>query len=292
MAELYTGERISRLVIVDASQFWDPLFGMTEQRIAAWAEKIQKLGSQKLRGRDGRELRFPLLVAIEECESLLRQRGERDGSGHLFDRPLALLLQKIESLESALDVPIIFIATSNRPDLADAAALRRLGMRQVIFGSLCADEARAVLEKKTAEPMKLFDEETRGRDAARDALVRAVLGYLYGPVPRQPLAEVRLGNSERRVLNRRDVVTPAVIEEAVSAAVDRSLRKSRRAGRLVGLDAADVIGALERHFTSLARNLRPHNLAEHAADWFERERPMVMEVVPLTNGRRHVPLVA
>lgn len=285
MVEEYTGQRTSRLVIVDASQFWTPYFGETEQRISKWAEKLQKLGSRKLRSQDGRELQIPLIVALEECEALLRSRGESQGSGHLFDRPLALLLQKTESLESALQVPIIWIATSNRADLADAAALRRLGMRQVVFGSLEAHETLSVLTKKVPEGMKIRG---AGRDssAAREALLRKVVGYLYGPEPKQGIAEVRLGNSERRTLNRSDVVTPAVIEESISSAVDRCLRESNKAGRLLGLDADDVIAFLHRHFVNLARTLRPYNLAEHAADWYEQERIQVSDVIPLVDLMR------
>jgi len=280
-----TGQRSSRLVIVDASQFWASLFGETEQRIARWAKKLESLGSRVLKDRDGKDVHFPVVVALEECESFLRSRGDMQGSGHLFDRPLSLFLQKTESLENALQVGIIWIATSNRPDLADSAALRRVGMRQVCFGSLRANEAMAVLKKKVPETMKI-QRHSRGDGDPRESLLRRVIAYLYGPEPKQPLAEVRLGNSERRVLNRSDVVTPAVLEEAVSSAVDRCLRKSHLAGKLLGLDVADVIGNLHRHFCSLARTLRPHNLAEHATEWFERERPMVTDIVPLINDRR------
>jgi hypothetical protein len=290
MVEEYSGERTSRLVIVDASQFWDPHFGVTERRIVRWAEQIQQLGARQLQASNGRSLRVPLIIALEECEALLRSRGDSQGSGHLFDRPLALLLQKTESLENSLRAPIIWIMSSNRPDLADAAALRRMGMRQITFGSLRASEAVAVLHTKLPASMPIFGAGGND-DERRTALIRSVIGYLYGPEPNQAIAEVRLGNSERRLLNRADIVTPAVIDEAVSGAADRCLRKSHRKGDLLGLDTADVIGFLDRHFANVARNLRPHNVAEYAADWFERERPTIVDVVPLANRRHPVPLL-
>jgi hypothetical protein len=290
LVEEFTGERTSRLVIADASQFWSPLFGATEQRIVSWTKRLENLGARPLRDRHGRELQVPLIVAIEECEALLRSRGDTQGSGHLFDRPLSLLLQKTESLESALKIPIIWICSSNRPDLADSAALRRLGMRQIVFGSLRASEAAAVLKTKIS-PSMFSDSDSSGVEQLRNELVRNVIGYLYGPEPKQAIAEIRLGNSERRMLNRADVVTPAVIEEAVSGAVDRGLRKSQRAGRLLSLDGLDVIGCLDRHFASVARNLRPHNVAEYATEWFERERPTIVDVVPLVDRRRPVPFL-
>jgi hypothetical protein len=207
-----------------------------------------------------------------------------DASSHLFDRPLALLLQKTESVENALGVPIVWIATSNRGDLVDAAALRRLGMRQVLFHTLRAAEALAVLQKKV--PAKMPVHARRGQPDAREALFRQVLGYLYGPEPRQAIAEVHLSSSQRRPLNRSDVVTPALLEEAVSYAVDRCLRRSSDAGRLLGLDSDDVVSFLHRHFANLARTLRPHNLAEHCPEWFARENLHVVNVVPMHDEHR------
>ncbi len=284
LVEQTTGQRSSRLVMVDASQFWTPYFGETEQRIAAWAEKLQKLGERTLKRRDGSLLRFPLIVVLEECEALLRSRSEHQASSHLFDRPLALMLQKTESLENALQVPIIWIATSNRPDLADPAALRRIGMRPVTFGTLTAHQARSVLEKKVPFDMPIRGDEPQ--DRAREALLNETLGYLYGPQPRQAIVEVRFANSDRRTLDRAEVVTPAVLEEAVSAAVDRCLRRSHKTDRLLGLDADDIIGFLHRHFGSLAKTLRPHNVGEHCPEWFSAESLQVTSVTPLIDRVR------
>ena len=46
--EALTGVRTSRLVMLDASNFWCPYFGETEQRIARWAAKLEQLGSRAL----------------------------------------------------------------------------------------------------------------------------------------------------------------------------------------------------------------------------------------------------
>jgi hypothetical protein len=283
--EAMTGQRSSRVVICDASQFWHPLFGETEARISAWAAKLEKLGKLALRSRDGSELHFPLLVVLEECEALLRVRGDQSGSGHLFDRPLALILQKTESLEATLQVPIIWVATTNRADLADPAALRRLGMRRVVFGNLCIDEAYRVLETKVPDDMPI-------RGSGRDALLRSVLGYLYGPEPKQGLADVRMASSETRVLNRCDLVTPAVLEEAISWGIDAALRASLSAGELQGLDAADVVGFLDRHYHALARTLTRFNLPAHCPEWFEHSAQEIATVTPLGRPvRRTVPVL-
>jgi hypothetical protein len=113
-----------------------------------------------------------------------------------------------------------------------------------------------------------------------------VLGYLYGPMPPQPLAEVQFVNSQRRTLMRMDVVTPAVLEEALSAAIDQCLMRSLEAGELLGIDADDIIGFLHRHFNGLAHMLRPHNVAEHCPEWFAENSVSVSNVVPLASRSR------
>ncbi len=285
VTEEVTGQRSSRIVMVDASQFWSPLFGQTEQRIAEWADKLSRLGARQVCDKQGQPVRLPLIIVLEECESLMRARGEQS-SGHLFDRPLALILQKTQSLENALRVPIIWIATTNRPDLVDPAALRRIGMRQVTFSTLSVAEAREVLLTKFDPSIPIAGEKTNDNEQARMAAVQRILGYLYGPEPKQAIAEVQFANSETRHLNRSDLVTPALLEEAVSMGIDQSLFKSRRAGRLVGMDVHDVLEFLHRHFAHMARTVRSHNVAEHCPEWFTDDSRFVNRVVPLLRRNR------
>ena len=286
LVEAYTGQRTSRMFMCDASQFWSPYFGETEQRINRWAEKVQNLGCRRLRGRDGRDVLLPLLGVIEECEALFRSRGESQSSGHLFDRVLSLLLQKFESIEGALRVPIVWICSTNRPDLVDSAALRRIGMRKICFGGLSASGAKSVLLKKISDQLPLRQADGRTNIQAREALVSKVIGYLYGPEPKQAMADVTFGNGQHRMLNRSDVVTPAILEEAISSGIDRCLTKSRQAGELLGLDADDVVAFLHRHFNSLAGIFTEHNIMEHCPEWFADDSVRVTNVKPVAQRRR------
>lgn len=279
-----TGQRLSRLVVVDAGDFYSPMFGTTESKIKTFFERINILASQTVRTRDGREIRLPLIVAMEECESLLRARGEQGGSSHLFDRPLSMILARISSLGRELNTPIYFVASSNRPDLLDSAAKRRIGMRHEVLGSLTAGQAAAVLETKLTVTMAYRD---GGGEEARAALINQVLNFLYtGDDAEQGVAEVRLLDSNRRTLCRRHMVTGSMLEEAVSFAVDECLRQSQDAGRLLGIDAAGVIRSLQNQYISLANTLRPQNLPEHCPQWFAEEPLRVEHVRPLVSRNR------
>jgi hypothetical protein len=283
--EELTGERVSRLVLCDASTFYSPWFGETEAKIRAWFERLHRLGSVVLRTRDGREVRVPLLIVLEEVEALFRSRGEFGGSSHLFDRPLALLLQLLDSLTDTLDVPLLFCSTTNRPDLLDAAGRRRLGVRQILFGTLTAPQAASVLAKKVPPDLPLRGGD-RDPERARAALLGQVLSYLYGGDPEQGVAEVRLVSGERRTLCRRDLVTGAMLEQATSTAIDECFRHSAEAGELLGLDGDGILRSLQEQFATLAATLRPHNLREHCPEWFSEEMIRVEAVVPLARQRR------
>lgn len=267
LVEQVSGKRQSRVFICDASQFWSPYFGETEQKINSWAKKIAKLGSQKVIDRDGQEVAMPILGVIEECEALFRSRGgDQHASGHLFDRVLSLLLQKLESAESALGVPIVWVCSTNRPDLIDAAAMRRIGMRKAIFGNLTAEAASAVMLTKTVD--------LQVKDIGAE-----VIYYLYGSEEGQALAKVSFqGQFKDRMLHRRDLVTPAILEDAVSSAVDQCLTKSREAKKLQKVSAADVIEFLDKHFQHLSRTITAENLPDHCPEWFAEDANPVASV--------------
>ena len=280
-----TGERTSPLITVDANSFYSPLFGSTENKIHSFFERLRKLGARELTTKDGDVVMRPLIVVLEECEALLRARGEMGGSGHLFDRPLSLILQKISSLGNDLHVPVYFVATTNRPDLLDAAARRRIGMRHVILGTLTAPGAASVLETKLLPGMKY-----RGNgspDSMKEDLINQVVNYLYaGDDAEQGVAEIRFLDNNRRLLCRRNLVTGAMLDEAVSQATDDCLKESSECGELLGIDAQGVIRSLETQYKSLAGTLRAHNLPEYCPQWFADEPLRVEHVRPLIHRAR------
>lgn len=287
--EELTGRRISRLVTADASDFYSPYMGLGEERTKAWFKRARKLAQTELRDRQGRPVRVPLILVIEEAEALMRSRGmDLGGSGHLFDRILSLILAECSSVSTELKAPIVLVVSSNKPSLMDAAALRRFGLRRVVFSTLTACQARSILEKKiTAElPLRRAGDFPSSHDARLSAINR-IVSFLYGDDPEQGIAEVRLVDGGRRVVNRRNLVTPAMLEEGVSAATDECLRQSADAGELLGLDAEAVIRSLQKQFEALARTLRAHNIEDYYPDWFTEETIRVEGVRPLvTHARR------
>jgi hypothetical protein len=134
---------------------------------------------------------------------------------------------------------------------------------------------------------KIPPEQPLRGSANRETVIQQVAAYLYGNDPDQGVAEVRMLNAERRMVNRRELVTGAVIEQALSAAIDDAVRQTAVAGALLGIDAEGIIAALQEQFVGLARSLRPHNLQEHVPDWFSSDGSIHVENVrPLIRSTR------
>lgn len=271
--ETLTGERQSRLVMADSTTFYTSFFGETEQRIKHWFEQLRKLGHKKLHDKSGKEIKVPILVVIEEGEALFRARGAEDASAHLFDRPLSLILQMSSSVAGEISTPIITVVTSNRPSLMDAAALRRFGMRRVNFRSLDRNQTKTLLNRQFGEKVPFLGDK-------RDEHLETIEEYLFGDVPEQPVAFAKVaGSSGKRPINRSELVTPAIIEEACSSARDTCLRESVQADKLIGISGEAIVKKLDDHFTNMARGLTKHNLEEYLPHWFSDEPTHVTDVV-------------
>jgi ATP-dependent 26S proteasome regulatory subunit len=285
--EEITGKREVRVVFCDVSTFYSPYLGESEQRITRWFKKLGAQAKIEVVAKDGRIVQVPVVVVFEEIDGLVRQRGEFGASSHLFDRLLSLILMKMSSATNELDAPILTISTSNKKELLDFAARRRFAEREAYFGTLDARAALSVLEKKVVPEMKIHPCHGSKPAAARRNLLHAVIQYLYGGGEDQVIAEVTFRDSARKSISRRDLVTGALLEMAVSEAIDEALDHSTEAGELLGLDAGTVTEALSRQFQAIATSMRPHNVSDHAPHLFQEDEVLVASVRPrLQSGRR------
>ncbi len=236
---------------------------------------------------DGKRIMVPLIVVFEEIEGLLRQRGEHSASSHLFDRVLSLLLMKMDEVRNDLDVPVLVLSTSNMKSLIDTAGKRRFGQREARFDMLGAEAALSVLEKKITEDIeiRLLDGDTAS--GSRQRLLAESLYWLFGDQESQTIARATLRDGRQVEVHRRDLVSGAVLEMAVSQAIDDCLDRSEDAGELLGLDAEAVIHALEEQLYSLATSLGPHNLKEYLPRLLEGgASPEVTHVEPVRRPGR------
>jgi SpoVK/Ycf46/Vps4 family AAA+-type ATPase len=96
----------------------------------------------------GERVQLPVVLILEECEALARRRGEMDGSG-VYDRVIGTLLQRLDDpTDDLARLPIVTIASSNRPDMLDVAMWRRLASMVARFERLDREGLSAILSKK------------------------------------------------------------------------------------------------------------------------------------------------
>ncbi|MFT4921612.1 MAG: transitional endoplasmic reticulum ATPase [Haloarculaceae archaeon] len=98
----------------------------------------------------------PTVVFFDEIDSIATERGQRSGDSGVGERVVSQLLSELDGLEELEDV--VVIATTNRPDLIDAALLRPGRLDRHIHVPVPDEEARR----------RIFEVHTRNKPLAGD----------------------------------------------------------------------------------------------------------------------------
>ena len=118
-------------------------------------------------------------------------------------------------------LPILLISTTNRPDLLDPAFLRRLGARRADFNNLGSEDLAAILEKKLKPAYPYWGQNGSDPEQIRLHLIDRVVSWFSNYTSNQQgVVEIVLRDGTRTVKHRRDFLSGAVIEQAVSNAID------------------------------------------------------------------------
>ncbi|NOX56207.1 MAG: AAA family ATPase [Planctomycetes bacterium] len=254
------GSRVIRVKSADLLSQW---FGVTDKNIDQLFDDIRALASQTFEV-DGVPRRLPVVVILEEVESLSRRRGEADGA--IYDRVLGMLLQRLDDpVEDIGQLPLIFISTSNRPELVDTAMWRRLGGRHAHFGRLNREGFRAVLSKKLKAHYPYLSNNGTPVEETRARVIDQVVNWLFSPNnDADGLVELTLRDGTKLIKHRRDFLTGAVVEQGVSNCIDHVVfAADETSDPRVGLDASNLIESLTDVIDGLASNLTPQNAADY-----------------------------
>ena len=129
--------RTSRLVMLDASDFWAPYFGETEQRIARWAAKLEQLGSRALTTRDGRLRPLPA-DRVPGRSRIAFTRPRRNGRQRPSVRSRAVAVPAEDRIAGKLAAGARSSGSRRAidPIWPTRRRLRRIGMRRVMFDML------------------------------------------------------------------------------------------------------------------------------------------------------------
>jgi ATP-dependent 26S proteasome regulatory subunit len=254
----------SRVIQAKVSELLSEWLGRSDKNIEELFNDIHAVAAEEVETAQGERMYLPVVVLLEEVEGIARRRGEWDGG--IYDRIVGTLLQRLDDATHDLGkLPVILIATSNRPDLIDAAMWRRLAGVRAHFTRLDRDGLLAVLGKKIPPQCPLAGGEGHASEERRARLIDQVVDWFYGPaVENHRLVEIRLRDGQKAVKYRQDFLTGAVVEQAVSSAIDQAVFQAEEAGaERVSLSAEGLIEAFRQHVDGLADNLTPANAGDY-----------------------------
>lgn len=257
------GDVGSRVVRVKAGEMLSPWFGETDQNFEKLFNDVYAIGSTSERTADGEEIRLPTVLLMEEIEGLARRRGADDGTG-VYDRVIGTLLQRLDDPNDDLSqLPLIIIATSNRPSMIDIAMWRRLASVVARFHRLDRDGLTAVLDKKLKPRFPFASRNGHSNEQLRTILIDEVVATLCSPNGDDTIIEITLRDGAKVRKDRRHLLTGAVVETAVSETIDRiAFQMADRGREGVGMSAAMLIEALHRQVDNLADNITAGNAAD------------------------------
>jgi hypothetical protein len=247
------GSRVVRVKVADLLSEW---LGQSDKNVEELFNDIQAIASAEVATAAGERLLLPVVVILEEVEGIARRRGGADAA--VYDRILTTLLQRLDGpTDDLARLPLLVLSTSNRPDLIDAAMRRRLGV-QARFTRLDRAGLAAVLDKKLRPDCPYAP-------APRAQVIEQVAGWLFGTGEgAHGVVEVSLRDGTKLVRRRRDFLTGGLVEQAVTAAIDRTVAAALEEEITApGLSADAVIAALREQTDALADSLTADNLADH-----------------------------
>jgi hypothetical protein len=253
----------SRVIRVKSSDLLSHLFGVTDQNIDALFDDILALARETIEV-DGRRVTLPIVVIMEEAEALAKRRGDFDGA--IYDRVIGMLLQRLDDpTDSLANVPLFWITTSNRAEIMDSAMWRRLAGVRAEFLRLDRDGALAVLHKKLKPKFPYASHNGTPHAERRTQAIDRVMASLFSPNGDDAgQLELTLRDGQKLTKHRRDFLTGAVIERAVSLAIESTAGAAvENGGQTDGLSAERLIEALRHVIDGELANVTPHNAGDY-----------------------------
>lgn len=253
----------SRVIRVKSSDLLSHLFGVTDQNIDALFDDILALAQESIEV-DGRKIILPIVVIMEEAEALAKRRGDFDGA--IYDRVIGMLLQRLDDpTDSLANVPLFWITTSNRAEIMDSAMWRRLAGVRAEFRRLDRDGVAAVLQKKLKPKFPYASHNGTPQAELRTQTIDRILASLYSPQGEDAgQLELTLRDGQKLTKHRRDFLTGAVVERAVSLAIESAAGAAvENGGQTDGLSAERLIEALRHVIDGELANVTPHNAGDY-----------------------------
>ena len=250
-----------RVMRLRSSSVLSKWYSESEKLLDKFFDEVEQIAAETFIGSDGVEYDLPLLVITEEVDSLARTRG----GDAVHDRVQTTLLQRLDATTQKLrDRLIIFLFTTNVPEMVDPAFLRRAGGTVVRFDRLSQRACGDVLDKHLRDLPIRVNGKCETSEKARQHVKSRVLPWLFSPNGEDKgLVEITyVGATEPDVKYRRNFLTGALIARALQEAAEEG-RLAEWSGESAGVSSAQLMSALARQIQSIIDQLHAHNVHQY-----------------------------
>jgi len=250
--------RVMRLRMSEVLSKW---LGESDKRIDRFFDEVNELADDLFIAPDGSAWELPVIAICEECDGLARARGD----DAIHDRIQTTLLQRLDvTCQKLKDKLVLFLFTTNVPEVVDPAFLRRAGGTTERFGRLGRRSFLSVFQKHV-RGLPIQSDNGFSPAGLQKRLAADVLAWLFSPNG-QDKGQVELtyaGSTTPTLKYRRDFLTGALVDRAVQEAAAQACRAERLGHAQRGLTSGGVIAALDRQLRSIVDQLHPHNVRNY-----------------------------
>jgi ATP-dependent 26S proteasome regulatory subunit len=250
-----------RVMRLKASTVLSEWLGKSEKNIARFFSEIEQLSRQSFIPSEGKAIKLPVIVVLEEIDGLARHRGEEP----IMDRIFTTLLELFDPTRSQVsDNFIIFVGTTNKPHLIDSGFLRRIGGTIERFSMLNRNTFAAVLKKHLiAKPLVLLD--GLGDHEMLSKIVYEITSWLFSPngEDRGQVSLAFVGSAEPEIRFRRDFMNPGLVDRAVQHAAQLACSAEAAGCDNPGLTSAGLKAAIDEQIQAIINVLSADNVTSY-----------------------------
>lgn len=234
--------------------------GESEKNWERALDEAEQLADEEFTTPDGRQIKLPVLIVLEEVDGMGRSRGQEA----IQDRILSTVLQRLDPHVQLADRLIIVLATTNVPQLVDAALLRRVGASIEHFHRLKRKGLMAVLGKLTRD-LPVASNNGCSPQEIRDRMIQELTAWLFSPNGSDPgLVELTCAGSAAPVIkHRRDFLTGALVDGAVQLAAREAAQAKLNGTAQDGITLEQLARAFDAQLRGIVGQLNEHNVGSY-----------------------------
>jgi len=250
----------SRVLRMSMDKVLSEWLGRSDKQLARYFDEVSAMYDEPFITPDGREIHLPVIPIGEEIEALSRVRGG-DHEG-VYDRIQSVALQRLDMTRPEFQNKlVIFLFTTNMPQLVDPAFIRRAGGTVETFGRVHDPKAFQAILNKHLRGLPISSENGYDQDVLLRRMVDDTTSWLFSPNGHDS-GQVELsfaGAAAPAIRYRRDFLTGGLIDRVVQEAGGEACLAEESGCRRPGLTLAELTGAFDNQIRSIVNLLDTQN---------------------------------